>query len=283
MEAEARVTLEQVLSVGEAFGTRVALAGDGHRWVSSSGRQLQLRRDEHIERQVSAPDAIHDLRFSRDGRTLLAAPFVFDLAAGAFAPLRGLDERLAPSRERAGQFALEACALSPDGGELVASARFLPPSGIDAVDDYHGPRYRLLRIRGDEVRALDEGLDSHRAIAVGERVIAAGGVTIDVWSRESGQKVAALAHHQRAVRSLELSGDGRLLAAVDAAGTITIWDTAGWTLRHAWQGHDGDVSAIVLHPRLPLAATAGDDGAVRVWSLVEPGRLLGEQRLGGPV
>ena len=47
----------------------------------------------------------------------------------------------------------------------------------------------------------------------------------------------------------------------------------GFKLQATYPGHCGPISSIALHPKLPMVATASDDGQWKVWSL-EKGELV---------
>ena len=61
---------------------------------------------------------------------------------------------------------------------------------------------------------------------------------------------------------------GEALVVADAAGGVHAFD--GKSGRSAWAGaHDGGVLAMAIHPRGAAFATAGQDGRVLVWDVVE--------------
>ena len=278
--------LEELAALEQGYGARLAMHGDGQRWVSATQRAVHLWRDRTLEGTVQAAEPILDVRFASDGRTLLACPRAYDLEGGAWTaasiPAEALVAGLAAAP--ADRFALVSCAVAADGGDVVVGARYMPGRGLDGVDDYGGPGERVLLLRGAEralAAVLYEGNEERRALAMGEGFVAAAGRDIQVWERATGADVATLERHPVVVRALAFRADGKQLAAAGADGLLSLWDSGSWELLHAWAGHQKDVDALAWHPRLPVLVTGSRDGWLRVWSAEEPGRLLAEEQLGG--
>ena len=81
-------------------------------------------------------------------------------------------------------------------------------------------------------------------------------------------------------RALAWSADAQTLAVADASGELRALDAATGQRRWAAQAaHEGDLMALAAHPSAPLLASAGADGALRLWS-TQDGRLLHERQLG---
>lgn len=64
---------------------------------------------------------------------------------------------------------------------------------------------------------------------------------------------------------LAWSPDGAQLAAVSAAGPVTLFDAKDGAVRHALPGHDDGANCLAWHPAGTALATGGQDGLVKFW------------------
>lgn len=67
------------------------------------------------------------------------------------------------------------------------------------------------------------------------------------------------------VIDLGWSPGGDVLAAVSAAGPVSLFATTDGARKHELPGHDEGANALAWHPSQPLLATGGQDGAVKFW------------------
>jgi WD40 repeat protein len=76
----------------------------------------------------------------------------------------------------------------------------------------------------------------------------------------------AIAGHQRAVRNVVFSPDGKALASGGEDGAIRLWDPAlGKSLGEPFSGHHGIINSVAFSPDGMLLASGGDDGTIRLW------------------
>lgn len=127
------------------------------------------------------------------------------------------------------------------------------------------------------LRAIDTG-GAVTALAVhpdGRRVLSAGtNGKIAVWDGETGARLDVLAGHEAAVRAL--CPCPPFFASCAADGSLTVWSLDGFAKLVSIAAHDGAANAITVIDKGRRIATAGEDGAVRVWALpsLEPGGSL---------
>jgi hypothetical protein len=271
----------------EGIGPRLAYASDGSAWAAATPRGLTIFEDDAPA--VAAPyvgGLLGELAFAPGDRRVLAAPGAFDRDEGAWAPLPdpypAITGDLDP--EAAMGFEIHGGAWDAEGGSLALYAEYRAPRGIDAPSGYGGPGARLALLdaaAGTLETLLWEGDYSspHRAIAVGDGFVAAGGVAVGVWERDGGRPLAVLDGLGTLARVVRISPDGRHLAAGAAGGRAAVWDTETWVRRMLWEAHADETVALAFHG--DVLATGGADGHVALWSL--EGEPLGGATLDGPV
>ncbi len=92
-----------------------------------------------------------------------------------------------------------------------------------------------------------------------------------LWDVESGRRVGVLSSkekgHTANIVSIAFSADGRYIATGDIQGTIVIWNRAGRSVVRRIKAHSGEARYLVFIPGSNELASAGTDGAVRLWGL----------------
>jgi hypothetical protein len=202
------------------------------------------------------------LRFSRDGRRLLAAGGV-----GAESGQAAVYQTAGWARESTiGDETDEVLAvdLSPDGKSVVLGG---PPRVVKVFSNPSGRPLHALRKATDWVTAASFSPDG-LLIAAGDRF---GGLFL--WEARTGKEFIALRGHAKAVTSLGWAAGGDRLVSAGDDGTVRTWDLHEGRAAAQWEAHQGGVLGLDVQPSGRLV-TGGRDRRVKVW---EPdGRAVSE-------
>jgi coatomer subunit beta' len=92
--------------------------------------------------------------------------------------------------------------------------------------------------------------------------------SIKVWGLGSPVAHYTLEGHERGVNCIDYypSGDKPYILSGADDRTVKIWDYQTKSIVHSFDGHSHNVCAVLFHPKLPLIASASEDGTVRLWS-----------------
>lgn len=279
MTTETKVMLDKLTEL-DGGGTRIAQHGG--MIAVATDEDMVVWRDLKRVAEASSPAEIDRIRFTGDGKQLLAAPYAFDLATSAWLPLSDLQPALlhgsdGPSK---GELNVRLGDWSADGKELVVYVEHRGARGGGAGASPSGPQARLLWLnRARKVIAVPWTGRSFAltSVVLGTRWMAAAGTQLMVWDRKSHAQVATLDVHTLVIRDVAFSPDERTLASVSNDHKVVLVDTATWKTSASWDAHDGDAVGVAFHPSRSLLATTGQDGLVRLWT--PDGKRLAEEKL----
>jgi len=91
--------------------------------------------------------------------------------------------------------------------------------------------------------------------------------SIKVWGLGSPVYHYSLEGHERGVNCIDYypSGDKPYLLSGADDRTVKVWDYQTKSVVHTLEGHEHNVCSVLFHPKLPLIASASEDGTVRIW------------------
>ena len=152
---------------------------------------------------------------------------------------------------------VNAVAISPNGGSLVASAS-------------RGGTVKLWDTRSEELRRTLHGhLDWVNTVAFspdGSLVASASwDRTVKLWRTWSGEARWTFVGHSEYVNTIAFSQDGCLIASAWNDGTIKLCDTGSGKWLQTLKGHSDCINAVTFSPDASLVASASWDKTVRLW------------------
>ncbi|MCI0541587.1 MAG: hypothetical protein L0Z50_40835, partial [Verrucomicrobiales bacterium] len=172
-------------------------------------------------------------------------------------------------------------AIAPNGSRVAAAACFADGSG----------RYAAWEVKSGRLLMEGDSKVFSLAFTPDGSLLAAGDNDghVAVWSLATAQKIATLKDDRLSIRSLAFHRDplervpggseeaGRLLAAGDEGGTVTVWDLSEKTVKTRFVGSPMHIYTVAFSPDGTLLASAGRYGAT-LWD-VATGRFLLRLRL----
>ena len=262
-----------------AYAGAIAVSPDGHTWVTDEQEVIGVWTDDQRVREIAAwPQGA--LSIGRDGKQVRTAAALLDLASGTevFAV-----PKLSYGGEGSGAgWSTQAAAWSPDDRQVLLWERYRPtglPQG-EGGPSYEGPSSKVVVVdaRTGKSETLLSDDEEHQALAVSDRYLVAAGVAdaMVVWSRSSRSRVKRVALDEP-IYAAQFTPDGKRLIVVAAGHRLAVYDSGSWQRLAEWDVlPDGAfVTAMAVHPTLPLLAAGGDDKKVHLYSLTHLGRELG--------
>lgn len=259
----------------------VAWSADGSRLAVAKGNSVELLAwsGGALVRRIDAPQQITSLAWSPDGRRLAVAGG----EPGRRGSLLIVETATGEHREWAGphEDVIYAVAWSPSG-DLLASGGY---DRLVVVRELAAARARILKEHTDSVWSLDiAGAGRSLRLASGS-----ADRTVKLWDPLSGRRLYTLSSSTAevyAVRFLTTAGPApggaaAQLASAGADRVIRLYDLGperGRQVRSTY-AHEAPVIQLGSAASTGRLASAGEDGAVRLWSLPDltPGTSLPQE------
>ncbi|XP_065866527.1 coatomer subunit beta'-3-like [Euphorbia lathyris] len=92
--------------------------------------------------------------------------------------------------------------------------------------------------------------------------------TIKIWNLESPSSVATMDGHSKGVNCVDyyVNGDKLYLLSGSDDYTVKVWDCETKSCVQIMECYTNNVSAVCVHPELPIIITGSEDGTIRIWN-----------------
>ena len=247
-------------------------------WNITTGKQIAAKTNPINFGSIAERTTIFD-----DGTTISFPIYVYSPNFRTLATKNGKENkieiwdistriRLGTLSESAYRSAKRAMALTPDGNLLAASDRSNEVALWNTKTDKRIAKFNISknligkvfdRLQGNSVHSLEFSHDG-KTLAVGTE-----NRKIQLWNVGTRKRVRILkTPHGYAICKLAFSPDGAFLASGDAGGGIHVWKSATGEHLVSYEGHKGNISALVFSPdRKVLASVSKYDGTIFLWDV----------------
>jgi len=226
----------------------------GHDWLARKvyeERQLRERQEEQRRREREQAEA---LRIHRAQIRKYATIAVVSVAIAAGAAGMGIFARAQQIKaEQAGRAAVRARKIA-EAAEDVAKKK-----AIEASDARLLAGFRELKHAGQL------GWATKLLAEVQEPLQARGWLTLATDALDSNALETTLYVHEKPLRAVAWSPDGKRALTASADGTARIWDASGRGMPIVLAGHDKPLTTAAWSPDGSLILTGSEDGTLRVW------------------
>jgi WD40 repeat protein/DNA-binding SARP family transcriptional activator len=291
--------VEMELTVTTGFITALALRGDG-RLLVTGGKEGQLcfwavpagQLQQVIETKRVTVDA---LAFSADGKLLATAHGVSDYAIrlwvidaescwrlrytllGYTHATRSIAFGPHPAANGAGaQAALQELLVTGSSDQTLRVWDVTTGHSLYTLRGHP----RALSAIAVHARATTQSTSTPAAPQAQEWLLAVVGYDqlVHLWVGRGPQPVGpsrTFRGPSKALYAVEISPDGRTLAAAGQDAIVYLWDIASGQLLQSLPGHTTSIFCVAFHPDGALLASGSTDGTVRLWGLTDlrPGRV----------
>jgi WD40 repeat protein len=153
--------------------------------------------------------------------------------------------------------AINACAYTPDGSNLVTASQ----DRTLAVWDAAGARIATLSGHAGPVTTCAVSADGRRVLS------GSWDATLKVWDLAEADAATGVAGHTQRVTSCRFAPDGTLALSAGDDGTLQTWDVAGGRARATLAGHSDAVTSCDVSADGGTAVSASLDKSLRVWDV----------------
>jgi WD40 repeat protein len=216
-------------------------------WEVASGAQIRTLANTSTFR------ATNTIALSPDGKTLASGSLfdinLWDVATGTLL------------RSHAGRGGMSSIALSPNG-KLLASHDF----GGNVLNVWDIPAGTQLRLRQKDPFGFIAFSPDSKMLATADMVIT-DRHSISLWDASNGTPLRSFAAHNKVIRAIVFSPDGKSLASGSDDTTIRLWDVASGAQLRSLTTREGVFSLAFSPDGKSLASSSSTRPTIELWNV----------------
>ena len=274
---------DDILTVTREFdnvhlGDRFAFGNDSI-WVNGDEGRIYLWKGYKLVDTLLnsySPAANGPLYFSPDGAILYAGAEVYDINNK-----KRIDQnwwiRCKLLTGTVSSKEITQVVRDPYSDLLIISYKVRPGSYFDDPDGPDetpvsvkgGKRYvlKVLTKENQLIRIGSYTSDRYKLVLTNDRsIIAVCDDNILVWDKKRLRHKPDTLHNHSSVNGISFTPDGSLLASVDWAGKISLWNIRKKEITAIFETNEGIITHIAFHPSSPIIATSNGSHEISVWS-----------------
>ena len=161
------------------------------------------------------------------------------------------------------------------GGRTVASVAFtsdgklLASGGVESKSNFD---MGAMMGQGTQKRPKNQKPPDQDDILKDLKIETSGQVVL--WNPATGQQIASIKGHGKAITEVTFSRDGKLIASAATDNTIKIWEAGTQREVKTLVGHLANIDSMDFSPDGKLLASASDDGSTFLWDATTGEHLL---------
>lgn len=249
----------------------IAYAPDGKALVTGvEGGGLQVwdpQTGKPLRRIDAGIESLRDFAFRRDGKVLAAVGFTFDAERRQVLRVLSLSDFAGGQRLRRIEWEdnaeIRCLAFAPDGTSIATGSG----DGILRLWDVESEDELLkLKLGQVDVQAVAFSPDAS-TLAACSRDGSGNNNLIHLIDLDRGLETRALAGHERPIRTMTFSPDGKILASGAEEEVVILWDVASGRELRRLDGGNSFHGTVAFSPDGTSVAASGGDGIVTIWEV----------------
>jgi WD40 repeat protein len=194
-------------------------------------------------------------------------------------PFEGTVLKAIPQPDRTDKTIVASIAFSADGKRIASGCW---DNTIKVWDAFKGTIVTTIKLPSRTIRTVVYSIvispDGRNVFSVwGQDSI------IEAWDAETGTRLMTLRGHQRDIKALAFSPDGRHIVSGSSDKMVKVWDVIKGIEVVTFEGHKDSVESVAFSPGSRLIASGSGDNTIKVWDAATGANVMTLHGHDGPV